>query len=49
MIYEFFEWFISQKTIEPCGLSLLYNNSEAARFFHGFMAHDYMATIVRAL
>ena len=37
MFYQHPKWFISLQTIETCGLLLLYNNSEDARFFRGFI------------
>ena len=36
VFYQHPKWFISLKPIETCGLLLLYNNSEDARFSHGF-------------
>ena len=36
VFYQHPKWFISLQTTENCGLLLLYNNSEDARFFRGF-------------
>ena len=36
VFYQHPKWLFSLQPIETCGLLLLYNNSEDARFFRGF-------------